>query len=181
MRRNATLAERIEHHSIPVTECGCWIWIGANNIRRYGSLKFEGKNIKAHRASWLAYRGEIPNDLHVLHTCDIPECVNPDHLFLGTARDNMQDKENKKRGNHATGLRNARYTHPERTSRGDNHYARRFPELKRGERNGRAKLTQQDALAIRASTQSHAALGRLYGVTKTTIRGIKTRRLWSHI
>lgn len=175
------IQERLERHSIPVTECGCVIWLGSMGGRRYGSLKVNGRVERAHRVSWTAAKGAIPEGMHVLHRCDVPLCINPDHLFLGTHADNMADKEAKARGNHATGLRNGRHTKPHRTSRGDDHYARKNPGCRRGEKNPRAKLTPQQVLEIRAWTGSQRAAGRRYGVTKTTIKGILTRRLWGHL
>ncbi len=178
---NNPLQVRLERGSMPVPECGCIIWLKGRRAHRYGSIRIDGKNWAAHRAAWVAYHGPIPNGLHVLHACDLPLCINPDHLFLGTHFDNMDDKERKGRGNHATGFRNGRHTRPERTSRGDNHYTRQTIGIKRGELNGRAKLTADDVLAIRAWTGRQQAAARKFGVTKTTIRGIKTGRLWSHL
>jgi len=73
----------------------CWIWKGSlKNGRKlpYGHFHFRGKRYMAHRASWLIYKGEITDNLWVLHTCDNPSCVNPDHLYLGTALNNQRDK-----------------------------------------------------------------------------------------
>jgi hypothetical protein len=122
-KRGRTEIEIIEAYSMPVTECGCWIWLGARG--RYGHVKRGGKLVHAQRISWNGYHGNIPEKMHVLHKCDTPLCVNPDHLFLGTPQDNARDREDKGRGNHATGLRNGRYTKPERTARGDRHGMRR--------------------------------------------------------
>jgi hypothetical protein len=74
----------------------CWLW-KRSKIKGYGKSDFKGKTIKAHRLSYLTFVGEIPNNLHVLHNCDNPVCVNPKHLFLGTNQDNMNDKVNKNR------------------------------------------------------------------------------------
>lgn len=66
---------------------------------RYAHAKFRGRLIGAHRASWIAHKGEIPEGMWVLHLCDNPICINPDHLFLGTAQDNTNDMITKKREN----------------------------------------------------------------------------------
>lgn len=87
---------------------GCWLWTGNRRGRlgqEYGSVWFRGKHESAHRVSWIKRYGEIPKTIEgadsrgtcVLHKCDTPLCVNPKHLFLGTNKDNMQDKVAKKR------------------------------------------------------------------------------------
>ncbi len=99
-RMRATLPERIEFYSIPEPNSGCWLWTGSLTSGGYGCCWWDGKQTNAHRFSWLAYRGEIPSGQLVLHKCDMPSCVNPDHLFLGTAADNMRDMvaKGRKRG-----------------------------------------------------------------------------------
>lgn len=177
----ATVLERFEKSIMPVTECGCWIWMKALCGDRYGSIRVNSKLEKAHRVSWELFKGEIPSGLHVLHTCDIPACVNPEHLFLGTPLDNARDKESKGRGNQPTGLRNGRHTKPERTCRGDDHPARKYPGTRVGSGNGRSILTDDDIIAIRSSPLPTRELKELYGVTKHHINRIRARKCWTHI
>lgn len=79
----------------------CWIWIADKFNNGYGRFKFKidnkFKSCGAHRVSWRLHNGEIPKGMSVCHTCDIPLCVNPEHLFLGTALDNALDKVSKNR------------------------------------------------------------------------------------
>lgn len=83
-------------------ETGCWEWRGALDISGYGRVWAISKQMQAHRASWLAYKGDIPNGSCVLHQCDNRRCINPDHLFLGTRGDNNADRS--KKGRSFTGL-----------------------------------------------------------------------------
>ena len=77
---------------------GCWEWFGANDKRGYGRFGDKPYSIVlAHRYSYTLKHGEIPNGMHLCHKCDNPKCVNPDHLFLGTAKDNYDDCKNKGR------------------------------------------------------------------------------------
>jgi hypothetical protein len=75
----------------------CWLWKGNVNANGYGTCRTSGIVARAHRASWTLAHGEIPKGMQVLHRCDNPPCVNPDHLFLGTHIDNMIDKASKGR------------------------------------------------------------------------------------
>lgn len=79
-----------------LTERGCWVWDSANNYK-YGKIRRGEKIVSVHRLSWELYRGPIPEGFHVLHSCDVTLCVNPEHLFLGTHGDNMRDMKEKGR------------------------------------------------------------------------------------
>lgn len=72
-------------------ENGCWIYKSSRNKAGYCMFHFEKKTIYAHRASWILCYGSIPEKLIVMHKCDTPSCINPEHLVLGTQKDNMQD------------------------------------------------------------------------------------------
>ena len=74
---------------------GCWIWTGSADV--YGTVTVNKRTMGAHRASWLAFHGEIPKGIHVCHHCDTPLCINPTHLFLGTPSDNIADMDAKGR------------------------------------------------------------------------------------
>lgn len=74
-----------------VDKTGCWIWQRAMMRNGYGQKLYRGKFDGAHRVSWLIHRGEIPRGIFVLHRCDVKKCVNPDHLFIGTQKDNILD------------------------------------------------------------------------------------------
>jgi hypothetical protein len=116
---------------------GCWAWSGSRNEDGYGILSRPGRHtgkVGAHRLSWEIHRGPVPDGLSVLHRCDNPQCTNPDHLFLGTQADNMQDCAAKKR---------------------------LHIREQRGERNAFTKLTNEDARAIRDRYAAGALQGEL--------------------
>jgi hypothetical protein len=95
---------------------GCWLWVGAHDDNGYGRLgKPYGADgpsyVPAHRLSWILNRGPIPPGAHILHRCDVRECVRPEHLFLGTQAINMADKVAK--GRQARGRTAAWARYPE--------------------------------------------------------------------
>lgn len=102
----------LEARSVPVPESGCWLWIGCamKTGWPYGQCQVNKVRWQAHRLAYATFIGEIPDGMLVCHKCDVPLCVNPDHLFLGTQADNMQDMTRKGR--------NGSHTKPERHPRG---------------------------------------------------------------
>lgn len=102
------LTDRIEYE----LNSGCWLW-SRNQFRSgYGHVTIKeprwgiGRGwYAAHRLAWIAFKGSIPDGLQVLHRCDVRPCINPDHLFLGTHQDNMQDMVKKRRHRRASGYK----------------------------------------------------------------------------
>lgn len=163
------LVERFMSH-VEKTPSGCWLWKGHRRPEGYGVIKVDGKALPAHRVSWSIHKKEDPGLLCVLHKCDNPPCVNPEHLFLGTRLVNNQDMDQKGRRKSASGALHGSKTMPERVAR--------------GERNGRARLSVPDVEEIRrraANGETVASLAREKQVSEGAVRGIVKGRRWQHI
>lgn len=93
--RAVTIAEDFDSNYRIQQGTGCWIWQRAIAAKGYGHFMLKGKLVYSHRFSWQRANGDIPEGFHVLHECDTPACVNPDHLFLGSNLDNILDKRRK--------------------------------------------------------------------------------------
>lgn len=130
----------------------CWLWMGGTDRWGYGLIKIDGSNKLVHRVTWEFANGPIPEGLFVCHRCDVPACVNPAHLFLGTAKDNMIDMVRK---------------------------GRNKPGIARGEKNGLAKLDWNSVRQIRASQgRSQRSLATEFGVHRDTIGAILRNKAW---
>lgn len=135
---------------------GCWLYSGCVTRDGYGNLSFRGSSWLAHRLAWSLRYGQIPRNKCVLHRCDVPRCINHEHLFLGTQADNMADMKQKGRRK-GIGL---------------------------GESNGRAVLDNASAAAIRSlyqrgtSANGQVALARQFGVSQALVSMIIRGELW---
>lgn len=95
-RRLQTIEQRLNKYINKTATC--WLWTQDVYNYGYGKLSVgKGKQVRVHRYMYEKYKGEIPNGMSVLHTCDTPRCCNPEHLFLGTQTDNMRDAKQKNR------------------------------------------------------------------------------------
>lgn len=117
-RSFAQVASAIEARLIPEPNSGCLLWEGGLLTRPrgsrkpvYGLIKSDGKMKKVHRVAYELSCGGIPEGWHVLHRCDVPLCCNPQHLFLGTNRDNIDDKVRKDRASKKLTFKNAAEVH----------------------------------------------------------------------
>lgn len=144
----------------------CWAWIGSKLPRGYGMLRTSPTfAMRAHRYSYELHNGPIPDGALVLHKCDNPNCVNPEHLFLGSQSDNMADMW--KKGRH-------RRVNPQWLA----------GAKAKGEAHGGAKLTNEDVGVIRAklaSGENATAIARQFGVRSGCVRDIKHRKTWTHL
>lgn len=144
-----------DENYIPEPNSGCWIWLGELNkeggygrtcqVHSPGKPRFQ----RVHRLMYEKERGPIPDGMHVLHQCDNPCCCNPDHLFLGSHRENMADAVKK----------------------------RRFPDV-RGEKAPNSKLSRAQVEAIRSSAKSQRTIAREFGITQAAVSLIKRGRTW---
>lgn len=157
---NQTIDERFwsKVNKLPGDDA-CWEWVACCNDFGYGQFWADVRVAPAHRISWTMRNGPVPDGLHVLHKCDNPRCVNPNHLFLGTNIDNVHDRHTKGRDGHG--------------------------EV-RGETHGMVKLTEARVRELRSRygdgrPATRRALGVEFGISQTTVYRIATRRLWKHV
>jgi hypothetical protein len=136
-------------------ENGCLEWIGSLTDKAYGLFSYNGKTVKAHRFSYELFYEKIPEGMVVMHSCDNPKCVNPNHLSLGTQEDNIRDMINKNRDNKA-----------------------------KGSAVGNSKLTEDQVKEIKNKINSgmkQRDIAKEYKVAPNTISNIKNGISWAHM
>ena len=145
----ASLSESILSRVEYDTNGGCWLWSAGQTADGYGTVQHKKQTQLAHRVSFEVFSGTSAQGMLVCHRCDVPQCVNPDHLFLGTQADNMADMVRKGRASRLN-----------------------------GQRNGRAKISDDQAREVRdllhLKAFSASEIARSYRVSTSTIGRIKS-------
>lgn len=149
----SALAASIGDNFVPVPESGCWLWLGKWDRKNYGVHRTRsGAWFGVHRLFFAAIHGDLLTHEFICHKCDVPACVNPDHLFKAFHKENMADMARKKRARDAS-----------------------------GEKNSRALLTRDQVLAIFTDRRPATEIAPDYGVSARAVRDIKTRGTWKDV
>jgi HNH endonuclease len=152
--RGQPLSVRLSSKCVKDELSDCILWTGTKNNKGYGRLTYEKKQISVHRVAYELANGPIANGLFVLHSCDNPLCVNPEHLSLGNQTENMRQASERGRI--------------------------RVPRCK-GIEQGSSKLSEDDVLKIRESTGTVISVAKEFNVAPSTISSIRLRKSWTHI
>jgi hypothetical protein len=151
----ARISERLRSRMAVDPTTGCWLFKGPYTSFGYGKVRVLGRHLVAHRLAYETFVGPIPDGLLVCHHCDTPRCIRPEHLFLGTPRDNMLDMVQK--GRNAS---------------------------RRGVDNGRAKLTEAivvEARRAHAAGEDLAAFAAAHGLPFDALRRAARGVTWKHL
>ncbi len=152
-----TARERLDRESIPEPTSGCTLWFGGADKHGYGRLTWNGRSVLAHRLSYECERGPIPKGLHLLHRCDNPACINPDHLRPGTQAENVADMMAKGR-----------------ESRAPRPYHR-------GEGNPNNRITEDVVRGVLLSDLPQRAAAKTFGIAGAWVQRIRAREVWTHV
>ena len=145
------LEQRFWSKTSPEPNSGCWLWEGSLT-RGYGMIKLSGQNIYATHAALMLYGPPRPTGAIACHHCDVPACVNPDHLYWGSQADNMQDMVTRARA---------------RPPRGEDH--------------GMAVLTLDQVMEIKSSPEGPTIIARRLGIRLSAVEDIRYGRAWKWV
>jgi hypothetical protein len=168
-RTDAEIIDFLNSKSEFISETGCQIFLGGLNKDGYGQTWYQGKNITTHRLSYKLHKGELKDGLVIMHTCDMPSCINPNHLNQVMQSINNDDKMIK--GRH-------------KVASGDDHYMRINRFTRAGEKCPTVKLKEQQVLEIRklfADGLNQSLISSIFSISRTCVSAIVTRRNWKHI
>lgn len=152
-RPQQSLEQAFWRHVACGSDDECWLWQGAIGNHGYGYLHSGGTSHLAHRVSYLIHYGEMPDELCVLHRCDVRSCVNPAHLFLGDRTENANDKVSKGRQTRGSDFPQSRLT----------------------------DLDVKAIRALSAKGEGYRRIADRFGVARETIRDIVRRRIWKWV
>lgn len=148
-----SMIDRFMDKVSPEPNTGCWLWTASVDSSGYGHFGIaSSRPTKAHRIAYRLFKGDIPRGLFVCHKCDVPSCVNPDHLFLGTPADNTSDRDQKKRT--AVGRRNGK--------------SKLTDEI-------------VISIRALSKSFSERQIARLIGIHRSTVNAVLSGRTWSHV
>lgn len=192
--RRGDIRDRFYSRYVVDSESGCWLWMGNKHKDGYGVIcgKIDGVryvkagvNMLAHRASWILHYGDIQDngEYHgtvVMHKCDNPSCVNPEHLMLGSQKDNVHDAISKRRNIpiRATNIEKARIKKRTAKAKIDQ------TEIFKGENNANAKLTEDDVRKIKklmADGIKRMHICSMFKITKSALYAIHSGRNWGWV
>ena len=154
-RLRKSLRDRLYEKFVPDPNSGCWLWTGAVNHFGYGIIGLGHRSDgidRAHRVSYRIHKGNTPQGMAVLHSCDVPSCINPNHLRVGTLSENMKDCVSRKRN---------------------------FIPNNRGEQAKWAKLTADAAADIKKREMTGPAYAAKYGVSRSAVYRIWEGKNWA--
>jgi hypothetical protein len=200
-------SDRFDMKWVPEPNSGCWLWLGSVDRKGYGSLRVAGQLKRATHVSLALAGSSIPSGMYVLHRCDVPGCVNPDHLFIGTLKDNTQDMIRKGRNSPPPVSKPGQGVkpicprgHKRSVMASGRRICLECMRLKKAEqraalvatglrcdglqRNSQIKLSEADIPVIRrrlASGETGASIAASYGVTQTSISYINRGKTWRHV
>lgn len=150
------IRDRILDGFIPEPNSGCWLWEGSSNKSGHCQIYYNKQLRYVHRLSYELFVGPIPKYKFILHKCDVASCINPDHLYVGTARDNVKDRVERKRSFRP-----------------------------KGELHPLAKMIDRDVIIIKSLYEDHklsiADIASLFNMSFTNINRILRNVTWKHV